>query len=85
MEQAETCNQARRRFLEEHIGRWLPVFVMRVKDNARLPFFPVLAELTESLVSLDCKAMSVTPDKSGVFMPEPADAHDEPDDGMCAA
>jgi DMSO reductase family type II enzyme chaperone len=85
-EQAETCAQARRRFLAEHIGRWLPVFVMRVKDNARLPFFAALAELTEALVSHDCEAMDVVPERTGVFMPEPAQAAQvEQDDGICAA
>lgn len=85
-EQAETCAQARRRFLAEHLGRWLPVFVMRVKDNARLPFFAALAELTEALVLHDCAALGVVPERTGVFMPEPAPvAQVEQDDGMCAA
>jgi DMSO reductase family type II enzyme chaperone len=85
-EQAETCNQARRRFLGEHLGRWLPVFVMRVKDNARLPFYAAQADLAAALVSLDCDAMGVVPDRTGVFMPEPAQARqEEQDDGMCAA
>jgi TorA maturation chaperone TorD len=84
--QAETCAHARRRFLAEHIGRWLPVFVMRVKDNARLPFFAALAELTEAVVSHDCAALGAAPDRTGVFMPEPAQtALVEQDDGMCAA
>ena len=84
-ERAETCVQARRRFLAEHIGRWLPVFVTRVKENARLPLFVALAELTSTLVAFDCAAFGITPDQSGVFVPEPTDAREVPDDGMCAA
>lgn len=85
-EQVETCAQARRRFLGEHLGRWLPVFAARVRDNARLPFYPALTELTSALVTLDCKAMGVKPDRSGVFMPEPVQTTQmEQDDGMCAA
>jgi len=86
IEQAETCAQARRRFLGEHLGRWLPVFAMRVRDNARLPFYAALTELTTLLVALDCEALGVAPDRTGVFMPEPAQAAQmEQDDGMCAA
>jgi DMSO reductase family type II enzyme chaperone len=86
IEQAATCAQARRRFLGEHLGRWLPVFAIRVRDHARLPFYAALTELTATLVALDCKALGVVPDQTGVFMPEPTQtAQVEQDDGMCAA
>lgn len=86
IEQAATCRQARRRFLGEHLGRWLPVFAMRVRDNARLSFYAALTELTAALVALDCEALGVVPDQTGVFIPEPAQtAQVEQDDGMCTA
>ncbi len=78
VEQAETCVQARRRFLQEHLGRWLPGFVSRVKQYARLPFFVALAELTAALVSLDCAALGVTPDPAGLLS-EPVAEVCEPD------
>jgi hypothetical protein len=61
----------------------LLVFVSRVKDNARLPFFPALAELTAALVSLDCTALGVMPDPSGVLQESVAETHEQDVLGEC--
>jgi TorA maturation chaperone TorD len=40
----------RRRFLDEHLGRWLGPFLLAMHDGAQTDFYEVLAELTETLV-----------------------------------
>lgn len=40
----------RRRFLDEHLGRWLGPFLLAMHDAAQSEFYETLAELTEAVV-----------------------------------
>lgn len=45
--------QRERRFLREHLSRWLPTFCRRVRKASQHGFYVALAELTETFVTLD--------------------------------
>ncbi len=47
---AENIRTVRDRFIKEHANCWLPVFTQAVKDNAILPYYPVLAAILTSVV-----------------------------------
>lgn len=46
----------KRRFLDEHLGRWLGPFLLAVHEGAQTPFYETLAELTEALVRREGRA-----------------------------
>ncbi len=52
-ELAQVCRDARRAFLRDHLGRWFPLFVERLRDAARLAWYPRLASVGEALLALD--------------------------------
>lgn len=43
----------RRRFLDEHLGRWLGPFLLAAHDGARSDFYETLAEVTEAFVRIE--------------------------------
>jgi TorA maturation chaperone TorD len=45
--------QLRRRFLDEHLGRWLGPFLLAAHDAAQTDFYETLAELTEAFVRIE--------------------------------
>ena len=55
-ERAALTRAARGRFLEEHLGRWLPLFAGRLEQHARLAFYPGAAELALALLAPDTAA-----------------------------
>lgn len=52
-EKADICRDARRKFLKEHIGRWISAFNEALHKQARLSFYPSLADFTQALISLE--------------------------------
>jgi TorA maturation chaperone TorD len=49
----ERFRQRRRRFLDEHLGRWLGPFLLAARGGAQSEFYETLAELTEAFVRLE--------------------------------
>ena len=49
---ATLTQAARQRFLEEHLGRWLALFTERLRQHARLAFYPKAAELALALLAV---------------------------------
>jgi putative dimethyl sulfoxide reductase chaperone len=45
--------QLRRRFLQEHLGRWLGPFMLALHAGAQTDFYELLAELTEAFVRIE--------------------------------
>jgi TorA maturation chaperone TorD len=43
-----------RRFLDEHLSRWIPPFTAAVRAGAETPFYRALGELTDRFVALEC-------------------------------
>ncbi|MCX6023487.1 MAG: molecular chaperone TorD family protein [Chloroflexi bacterium] len=48
---AKLCRKTGGRFVQEHLGRWLPEFAARLAEQARLPFYPAAAGLALALVN----------------------------------
>ena len=60
-QRAQVTADARQRFLKEHLGRWVPSFVQRLRAQARLPFYPALAAVAESVLAQDPAYAQATP------------------------
>jgi TorA maturation chaperone TorD len=52
-EALEAANGLRRRFLREHLGRWVGPFTAAVRQSAGTDFYRRLAELTEAFVNAE--------------------------------
>lgn len=48
----------KRRFLDQHLGRWLGPFLLALHDGAQSSFYETPAEMTECLVRLAASANS---------------------------
>lgn len=55
----ESCRDGQRRFLEEHLGRWIPAFAARVEKHAPPGILPSLAEITRKFVLQECARIGV--------------------------
>lgn len=52
-ERAAICQEARGKFLQQHLGRWFPTFSEKVRTSARLTFYPALTALAQSLLATE--------------------------------
>ena len=50
------CASLKRRFLDQHLGRWLGPFLLALHDGAQTSFYETLAKMTERLVRLAATA-----------------------------
>ncbi len=50
---ARVCCDARRRFMEDHIGRWVPEFCADLRERSRGRFYQALADTLGELVALE--------------------------------
>ena len=53
--------QLRRRFLDEHLGRWLGPFMLAMHGGAQTAFYERLAELTEAFVRIEGRRAELRP------------------------
>lgn len=58
-DQAEICQEARRTFLEEHLGRWIYPWSEQIRRVARLPLYPALAALVQTLLADEAERLKV--------------------------
>lgn len=58
-DQAAICHEGVRRFLADHLGRWLPSFAIRLSKHATGGLMKEAAEFALGFVCLDCKTMEV--------------------------
>jgi TorA maturation chaperone TorD len=57
---ALTCLENEKKFIEEHLAGWIPEFCEKVVKEARLPFYRVMAELTQKFIEFEkCEAGSL--------------------------
>jgi putative dimethyl sulfoxide reductase chaperone len=47
------CQSIQKRFVDEHLIRWIPTFCEKVIKETDLPFYRELAELTENFIELE--------------------------------
>lgn len=50
--------EQRRRFLQQHLGRWVASLCAAVRDNAETTFYQQLADLVEGLVTADLQQLA---------------------------
>ncbi|MFQ5856262.1 MAG: molecular chaperone [Anaerolineae bacterium] len=60
-EQADICRQAQRKFVQEHLGRWVPLFTRLLVDKAGDGFYRALAELSRAFVTWETRHLGVRP------------------------
>lgn len=74
-EEAEVCLRGQRSFMNDHLGRWLPVFCRSVMEKAGGGFYTALAALAAHFVAADAAWLGVAPEPVTGLLPEqPADA-----------
>ena len=56
-EHADVCDEAARRFLAEHLGRWGPAFALRLSRVAGESILGMIAEVTMEWLVQDCARM----------------------------
>ncbi len=62
-EQVEICLDALKKFMKEHLGRWVPTFAAQLARKAGEGFYKELAELTAWWVLKDAERLGVKPSK----------------------
>lgn len=77
-EKAEICREVQRKFLNDHLGRWAPLFTRRLGMEEEDGFYQRLARLTAGFLAFEVKALGVQPlqvERLAPSAPEP--------DGLC--
>ena len=59
-EKAQICVDAQKKFLKEHIGKWVPLFAILFGRKAQEGFYHALSALTKEFLRLEMKLMDVT-------------------------
>lgn len=60
---ARRCLDVQRKFLEEHLIRWIPFFCEKVIKEAELPFYRAFAELTLRFINFDIQEINRNEDR----------------------
>ncbi len=55
---AASCRQVEKKFIEEHLIRWVPAFCEMVIQEAELPFYQAVATLTRSFIEFEMEEMN---------------------------
>ncbi len=54
-ETAIRCLEFEKRFVDEHLSQWVPIFCNKVKEETRTAFYREMAELTRQFIDFDSK------------------------------
>ena len=57
-DKAASCRQVEKKFIEEHLIRWVPTFCEMVIQEAELPFYQTAAALTRSFIEFEMEEMN---------------------------
>jgi TorA maturation chaperone TorD len=57
-DKATACRQVEKRFIEEHLIRWIPSFCEKVIQETELPFYRSFADLTKSFIEFEMEEMN---------------------------
>ena len=60
-EKLKTVVEAEKKFVKEHIGRWVPLFSGMLKRKADYGFYKILADFTTDWMAFDIAFLGVTP------------------------
>lgn len=61
-EKLQTVVDAEKKFVKEHIGRWVPLFAGMLKKKADYGFYKIMAELTYDWVAFEVEFLGVAPE-----------------------
>lgn len=75
-EAAEILREAHRKFLEDHLGQWLPSFARRVSEAAPGSVYAALAEFARAFVTTECARFDAQPGPATLEL-RPASERDE--------
>ncbi|MDO8140891.1 MAG: molecular chaperone TorD family protein [Candidatus Brocadiales bacterium] len=59
-EKAQICLEAQKKFLKEHIGKWMPLFAVLFGRKAGEGFYCALSALTKEFLRLEMKLLDIT-------------------------
>jgi DMSO reductase family type II enzyme chaperone len=77
----ETCRQAQKQFLRQHLGRWTPAFTRRLARMAGEGPLRALADLTRVFVESECARFGFAPGSEDLLL-RPVD---EAEESLCAS
>lgn len=60
-EKLQTVVEAEKKFVKDHIGRWVPLFAGMLRRKADYGFYKILADFTADLIAFDIAYLNVTP------------------------
>lgn len=58
-EEAEVCLNAQKKFLKDHVGKWVPLFAILFGRKAGEGFYFAAAEVTKAFIGLEVKLLDV--------------------------
>lgn len=58
--QSQICARAARKFLEDHLGRWVPSLARQLEDDGLAPW-TTLGRLLHTAIALECRAFGAKP------------------------
>lgn len=56
------CRKIEKKFIEEHLIRWIPDFCEKLIQEAKLPFYHAMAELTRSFIEFEMEEVKINDD-----------------------
>ena len=81
-EKARLCRVAQRKFLQDHLGRWVPMFARLLNEKAGDGYFAGVASLTAAFISEEVAMLRAKPE----VVTGPPDPHRlSPEDDGCPA
>ena len=57
-ETAIRCLEFEKRFIDEHLSQWVPIFCNKVKEETRTAFYREIAELTRQFIGFDSELIN---------------------------
>lgn len=81
LEKAGICREAQMLFLKDHLGRWLPVFTLRLRKKAPEGLHGAIADFAFAFILLECKNLGIAPGPRDL----PLRALEVPEEISCAA
>lgn len=57
----DSCNEMQRKFLQDHLARWIPAFTRRIMQYSNDGFYGVLAKLSLHFILKNCEELGVEP------------------------
>ena len=75
-ERLTIVREAARKYVQDHVGRWVPAFAVRLEAKAQEGPYAALARLLAAFIAEETRELGITPVAASALAPEP-----QPDDG----